>query len=476
MKLPRFTIFKRIALLVAITGLLSGCATSTLFGSYPSQINPIKSQVGVHDYHAAELTLASKAKGNALQLYGPELGRVQQFSGNFKASLATYSKVIDQVRHDQLQAKVRISHLLTDTSTLLTNDNAIPFTLSGYEIVYLYYYQALNYLGLHDLTNALVSVRRAISEQTYIKQINAEQLAAAQREARKKHLNFNPQDYKQFKQTMALASDVKNNFENGFGYYLGGILFAADGDLNNAIVSLRNALQVSPQNRYVQKKLLELMAEQGGYDGEIARDVKKFGLSQAPKIPENSGQLVVVYEQGFVKPKTQVTIPIPIPGYFNSQVQTFVFPAYQGNAPTPMSLSVSDDQQRWGNTDVVVRTLPLAAHSLKDHYPFIFIRAVLRLVAKAAMTHQANKQNGFAGLIAQIYSVVSNQADLRSWLTLPSNVQVLQHYAKPGHYKLLLQQSSHRQNVSVTLQSGKTTLLWVVDVGDRFIVHRIPIQ
>ena len=476
MKLLKSTIFKSCGLVgvIAATLFLQGCSTATLFSSYPSQLQPIKQEVRAKDQLSKAITsLTDKAQGNNLQLYGPELGRLQQFSGDFKDSLATYSQVIDQVRQQQLEAKVRLSHLLADAGSLAVNDNVIPFRLSGYEIVYLYYFQALNYLGLNDLSNAVVSVRRAVNEQTFIKQQHAAELAKVNQKIHEKGLSFNPQDYQQFSETMSLASKTKNDFENGFGYYLASVLFAAQADLNNAIVSAKNALSVAPHNRYVQQMLLNLLVQQGGNAQPIMQYEKQFGHDVKATYQADKAQLVIINEQDFVTPMHAISVPIPLPGFggHGPQVQKFSFPAYRDAAPIPQALTVHQDGHHWGRTEVVVKTLPLAASSLKVRYPLIFVREALRFIAKMQITNSAKKNDGVLGLIAQVYSLMSSQADLRSWLTLPSNVQVMQHYVKPGVYQLQLTQQGHSQKVRVNLQSGKTTLLWVIDLGNRFIIH-----
>jgi len=476
MKLLKFIILQSASLVLVLAGtlLLQGCSTGTLFSSYPSQLQPIKQEIRVTDQLSKAIaSLKDKAQGNNLQLYGPELGRLQQFSGDFKDSLITYVKVIDQVLQQQMEAKVHLSRLLADTGSLAVNDTVIPFRLSGYEIVYLYYFQALNYLGLHNLTNAVVSARRALNEQDFIKQQHADELAQVNQTMHEKGLNFNPQNYAQFAATMTLASKAKNDFENGFGYYLASMLFAAQGDLNNAIVSAKNALGVAPQNRYVQEMLLNLLTQQGNNAGPIAQYQRQFGHNIHTTYQTDQAQLVVIDEQDFVTPMHAISVPIPLPGFGNNslQLQRFSFPAYSDKTPVPRVLSIQQDDEHWGRTQVVVKTLPLAANSLKARYSLIFVREALRLLAKMQLTQEAQKSNSVLGFIVQMYTLVSDQADLRSWLILPSNVQVMQHYAKPGQYRLHLSQQRHSQNVNVNLQLGKTTLLWVIDLGNRFIVH-----
>ena len=68
-----------------------------------------------------------------------------------------------------------------------------------------------------------------------------------------------------------------------------------------------------------------------------------------------------------------------------------------------------------------------------------------------------------------LYNILSEQADLRSWLTLPAHIQVWSGWAKPGRAKVALAGPGGGTVWSgeVTLAAGKTTLLHVtrIDLG-----------
>jgi len=61
------------------------------------------------------------------------------------------------------------------------------------------------------------------------------------------------------------------------------------------------------------------------------------------------------------------------------------------------------------------------------------------MAVKAVILQQAGKQGGILGSIAaSIYNIASEQADLRSWLTLPKNIQALRIYPPEGKHRLQL--------------------------------------
>lgn len=53
------------------------------------------------------------------------------------------------------------------------------------------------------------------------------------------------------------------------------------------------------------------------------------------------------------------------------------------------------------------------------------------------------------------------RADLRSWLLLPNSIDLFEQQLDSGNY--MIQVNNIRQKIDV--QQGKTTLLWIVDIG-----------
>ena len=73
---------------------------------------------------------------------------------------------------------------------------------------------------------------------------------------------------------------------------------------------------------------------------------------------------------------------------------------------------------------------------------------------------------GLGELAATLYNVLSEQADLRSWLTLPAHVQVFSAYVEPGDRPVALAGANGGTAWTgpVTLRAGKTTLIHVTRI------------
>jgi uncharacterized protein len=191
--------------------------------------------------------LTAAEKSNDYELYAAELGRIQQLSDNYPASTSTFMPLMTRIEADQLQAKIRASRILANAGSLFVNDNLLPYQLTGYELVFLYQYQALNFIAEGDISDALVAARKGNNMQIYLAQAYQKQLSEAQEQAQRNKLNFqfiNDQTA-QFKDTLAAAASVKDGFASAMSYYLSGLLFLATNDLNDASVAFQQAAQLS---------------------------------------------------------------------------------------------------------------------------------------------------------------------------------------------------------------------------------------
>jgi len=75
--------------------------------------------------------------------------------------------------------------------------------------------------------------------------------------------------------------------------------------------------------------------------------------------------------------------------------------------------------------------------NLVDQIPVMIVRQAVRVIIKGVVLHQVSKEaGGWGELIMSIYNTVSEQADLRSWLLLPQNIQALRLYPSSGKHTI----------------------------------------
>jgi hypothetical protein len=72
----------------------------------------------------------------------------------------------------------------------------------------------------------------------------------------------------------------------------------------------------------------------------------------------------------------------------------------------------------------------------------------------------------------QIFNVITEQADRRSWLTLPRQAQIARQFIDAGSYNVRLNSS---QNVNIDVKPNRTTLIWAIETGNRTRFYSIII-
>jgi len=256
---------------------------------------------------------------------------------------------------------------------------------------------------------------------------------------------------KQLNDMFSTVSHIENTYENGFGYYLASILYEAfDNNYNNAFVSIKSAKRLLPDNPYVLSTYQQM---QKGFDGGSAYQ-------------KNKGRLVVLYEQGFVEPKSAFKLPlflgklglqeIAVPYYSSSYTLLPAQSVYISKGKPKKQIVAK------GQTALLVNTTAMATKSLTEEYSVIITREVIRLVVKSLATLEASNQaGGWGTLVGSIYSFVTAQADQRSWLLLPNNIQLYEQQLAKGDYQLDIGAKSH----SFIIKPAQTTLVWMVNMG-----------
>ena len=180
---------------------------------------------------------------------------------------------------------------------------------------------------------------------------------------------------------------------------------------------------------------------------------------------EDSGELLVLFEDGFVPQKHEVKIPIPIS---RSGLVSIAFPIYQEKWSPQVPLRIMNNNELIGSTEPICDVRALAVKALKEKAPVIATRQIIRAVAKGVASAEAKKKMGELGqFAANVWNLVSESADLRSWLTLPANAQILRTALPVGHYRLALHHpmAGFPLYADVNITAGGKSVLQVVRAG-----------
>lgn len=434
--------------------LISGCSFNSVFINYPSQIAPLK--YALNQQTAPSLTTITEEIDSADGLlYAQEAGRAAQITGSFEQSKDYYAHAIAAYNHFDDKALISASQIGATASSMMLNDNAIPYRGSGYERIILHQYQALNYLFNGELSSALVEVRRS----NELQQLEQQRYEKASAEVKAMANGAVDSEIRRLSQD---SKGTSNSFLNAYSYYTTALLHELLAQPNDAFIDYRKAAQIMPNNPYIQQDLVRLAKQ---LNMPQAKEFEqKWGTP--PQQNSNQGQVVFFIERYFVAEKQSFTVPFRIDGNWQAASLATYAPRAKNAAP-PLLIKGFTEKPFTASTIVNIDTLAITA--LKEELPAALVRQAGRIYTKAEMAKRVDgDHNGYyndsVGSIAiQLFNVVSEQADRRSWLTLPQEALIARRYSDVGTYSISLNNSA---SLNVVVKPKKTTLVWVIDTGN----------
>lgn len=461
---PRAIISRQYCSLILLLLLLSGCATKSLFSPYPRQAALLRQGLATASTTAAMARLAQEEEDGDNLLSRLEQGRIKQLAGDYQASSADFRAATSRFDELDMAATIRGSRLAGLGAALLVNDNALPYEGHGFERIFSHHFQAYNFLGQNDPQGAAVELRKARLEQRVLLEQHEREVAAAHARAESEQINIDSVAHN-FAGLDTIAGQVKNSLQNGYTFYTSAAFWEAQGDFNAAMVDYKLAYEVNQGSQMLAADMARLAWKMGERNQEAT-----FTRREA-----NEGVLVILFEEGFVPARQEVKIPVPT---LTGALITMAFPIYNAhNWPQGRQLTALDQNGRaLAISEELVDVGVLAVKAFKEELAPLIVRQTLRAMAKYEMQRQANREAGPLGLFgAMIYTIASENADLRNWLTLPRSGQGARVYLAAGTQEITLQSGPNQIRIALTVRPGRTTLLRVVDLGPRLLVQKFPL-
>ncbi len=115
----------------------------------------------------------------------------------------------------------------------------------------------------------------------------------------------------------------------------------------------------------------------------------------------------------------------------------------------------------------------LAAKTLEQQVAGRVSRQILRLVAKEKMRAELARSAGDVGnILANLYNLASEQADTRSWLTLPNQISLARSAVKAGEHTLNV---GSQPPINFTVSKQGLTLIYLTSVNNYFNSHVVQL-
>ena len=372
-----------------------------------------------------------------------EAGRVNMLAGNYVESERRFRAAVDSaVDRSENSPKLKMSDLGNEAmASTVTDDRTREYYLPPYEInmavEYAILAQALN--GKPD--DALVDARLAV----YVQDTLAATYGA---DVAKEPEGSNATSQKiideQNQALEAMIAASRNSWENPVLWWLTGVIFEADGELDMAWQSYRKAAVTGPNCPV------------------FAADAARADRGATPA--RGKAKLVVVYDQGFVPRRESLKVPIPIYTGFAIDIPKYSDEPFADNR---VSVSVATNSS---TASPAVNVRSLAARDLKEKLPGIIVRNVTRAAvqagAQAAVNASGNNYAKIAVFAGNAIISAIRRADVRSWVTLPAAQQVWCDGAlEPGVRDVSVTVNGRTVSARVPLAAGETRVLWLADLG-----------
>lgn len=407
-----------------------------------------------------EVSKKGKKKERHKLLYALNRGYAAFHQGKWQESSQWFMKA-DRLVNDY---RKQIGY---DALSLLVNANVKPYKAEDFEVVMMHYFHTLAFLKQRNFESALVECRR---------------------------MNISLSD-------MYFKASTKPKYkDDAFGHLLMGLTYEGSGDINNAFIAYRNAYEIfntdyaSFFETRVPTQLKEDLIRTAsilGFRNEVDFYRKEFKLdSSQTNRPKPFAEAVIFWQNGLGPIKEQWSIDFVITqqaGFiqFNNAGLglNFAFPVSGMNNQDVTNLSnlrvfrvafpkyISRPKvftQAQASVNGVSRTFEIAQpleaiafKSLSDRFAREMGTAILRLALKKATEYAIRQENKDAGAIMGIANALTEQADTRYWVTLPSSISYLRMPLQEGKNKVVLRASrinnatARTDTITIEAQKGR---------------------
>ena len=383
------------------------------------------------DYDGALARIEKPGGDTNKLLYRLERGIILHYQGAHAASDSEFDKA------ERLVDKHYTRSLSREIAALLTNDAIRAYSGEEYERALIHYYRAMNHWYLGNAEGALVECRKA---------------------------NHRLQEF-------ARAADYELGYKNdAFLQYLTGLLYEAEGELNDAYVSYQDAVTgyaayresfgLRPPRSLATD--LTKLARDLGYEDDVDRYVEQFRLRPEELAGTRGAEIIVLAESGFIARKRQRDIDLPIlendhVGHVwvasERVVHRYHHPRRYQNVEYWLRVSLPEYQPVRSQVQrvrlvagdraadgVLVEDLDaIAVKSFEQKEGSVLLRTVARALVKYAATKKAEEESSILGALVNIFGVGTEAADTRGWLSLPKSIWMLRLEVPPGTVDLDLE-------------------------------------
>ncbi|MEZ6185136.1 MAG: hypothetical protein R3F62_09030 [Planctomycetota bacterium] len=427
----------------------SGC---TVFTDYNSSTEDARQA-----FERGQFGVAYKAYSEDLDatndslLYHLEAGTSAHVGQMYAQSLPLFDKAYDKVVEYQNQALAMDALQLVGSVTV--NEKTIPYSGAVFEQILMQAYNARNDFLRGNLGDVWSHVLHCWELQEKAREIYKKELAAYEEESQRKQSEEPQLDVGDVRAKMVSAYDygdlstAEDVYEINFVRYLNAWLVDAisagsTDDQNEAWLDLGYVLERFENVEFIRRDWARL-ADASGARNDARELREKWNMEPLPK---NYGSVTLFFECGMGPHLEEFGLIFPT----YKGAAKFAMPIYK-TTPNPVSGAVLRLGQHSQRSVVLSDVDKIAFRYHQDRLPIMIAKQIIRLVIKIGIQSggtiaieqvtKGTKNEGVGQLAAlgfsaltSAWNVISEQADLRCWRTLPQTYQVARVYLPEGAY------------------------------------------
>jgi len=411
----------------ALLVLLASCASYTDRTS-----SALRDFQGGH-FDRALTFYADPDKTGCAFLSGAEAGTVALTQGDWEQARLQFHRATDASRDIEGRALAGPERLGESLASWAINDTARAYEGEGFERVYAHTGLAMAYLAQGKVDDVYVEARLAnqlleTEERLYERKYEA----------------------------------------GGWGHFLSAVTYELIGQPDQAYIDYQRMEEKGVGTALAGRALVRLAALMGRAE-ELARWEERYGPDL--ERPAGAASVVVLAGVGLGPFKTEGRLTLPLPeGVFQMAVPSYVARAQPVQA---LRLAAGDETVR---TELVESVTKVATDNLQDRLLWIATKSIARGILKRELTKKLEDEYDLAGRVAgDLFSLLSERADLRAWLTLPDSFQACRLFVPPGTHGFTLEAvGGETIDLGVyELEPGETLLVFARSLDTRLYAHVI---
>jgi len=419
--------FRYFFILIGIIIFATGCASiRTNYEFYGPILSDV--QAGNFNEAAEKIKLAEinneYADKDRVMLH-LDKGIIFHYQDNYEESNKEFEAAEDAI--EELYTK----SISKGVFSFLLNDNSLAYDGEVYEDLYINIFKALNYLHLNDFDGAYVETRRITNK---LKELDVK--------LNQQINQLNSSDDSKFE----ISSVNLDYYNNVLANYLSFLIFRAEGEFDNSRISLEQLNEAWDTYPGVYNFNKPKAVLDSNISSSVVLNVISF--TGAGPVKEPVGARITTFDDYIIisDPTSFHIQPIIIPGIKYGWNFKFEFPQLLTYSSAISRISVFANGKELGDLGLLENMNNVATKTFEADKSIIYFKTLTRALLKGIGTSALGrtiKKETKGGILGDILTGIANaavdateNADLRSWRTMPGYCYVGEFDIEEGTYNI----------------------------------------